>query len=442
VRQQDDLTVSTWVTRADGRLPQLCRRSCQVRIVSGPERGKHVSFSDRLRIGAQRSCDLVLDDPTVSGVHCEIHLDPLGYSLRDLGSTNGTFVGDLRVSQAYLNPGSTFRVGQTELRLHATREQVDVPLAETDSYGALAGRSLAMRELYVQIERLAASDARVVISGETGTGKELVAQTLVEEGPRRGGPFVIFDCGAVSFTLLESELFGHVRGAFTGAHTSRPGVFEQAHRGTLLLDEIGELPLELQPKLLRVLEERKVRRIGDDRARPIDVRVLAATNRELDVEVSRGAFRKDLYYRLAVAELRLPPLRQRLDDIPLLAERFRAQLPSRRVAPLEPEILKQLAAHHWPGNVRELRNVIERLALLPDAEPFVTAPPGPEPAVDLDKPFKQAKAALVDQFEKRYFAAMLERHNGNIAGAARQAGVDRVTLHRLVNRHRLTVERG
>ena len=314
-----------------------------------------------------------------------------------------------------------------------------------DRFGQLIGQSPAMRRVIGQLERVAASDATVLLLGETGTGKEVAAESLHRESPRARGPFVVVDCGAIPAHLLESELFGHERGAFTGAVRTREGAFQAASGGTIFLDEIGELPRDLQPKLLRALSRRAVKPVGTEAYVDVDVRVIAATNRELRREVNADRFRSDLYYRLAIVEVQLPPLRERLGDLPLLVE---AMLRESRASPadtsrlLSAAFLDRLARQSWPGNIRELRNVLDRALAMgpwePDAE-IASAPAvlGGAPAVDLSRPFKQARDEWTAQFERAYLAALLEHHAGSIRPAARAAGIDRVHLYRLLARHGL-----
>jgi DNA-binding NtrC family response regulator len=297
-----------------------------------------------------------------------------------------------------------------------------------------------MRELFAQLERIASTDATVLLTGETGTGKELVAEALVASSGRADGPLEIVDCGALTPTLVESALFGHEKGAFTGASASTPGAFERAHKGTVLLDEIGELPLELQPKLLRVLEAREVQRVGGSTRKKIDIRVLAATHRALEEQVNRGTFRADLYYRLSVLTMRLPPLRDRLEDIPLLAEHFLTQIPGSKVEMLTDELLARLAEHTWPGNVRELRNAVERLAFGGDplsASTVEATPTSSGGAIDLSTPFRLQKERLIRDFERSYAEALLKFSPNNIAKAARKAGLDRMAVVKLLARHGL-----
>jgi transcriptional regulator with GAF, ATPase, and Fis domain len=415
----------------------------------------------------RRGNDVQLTDAKVSGLHCEIRLDERGYRLRDLDSTNGSYVGGLRINDVYIQPGTQISVGGSRLRFEPLGETVEVELSDRDRFGSMIGRSVKMRELFAKLEKLAPSDATVLITGETGVGKELVAESLHELSPRIQGPFVVLDCGSIPANLIESELFGHERGAFTGATNSYVGAFERAHDGTVFLDEIGELPLALQPKLLRVLESHEVRRIGSSKTVQVNIRVVAATNRDLGVEVNRGRFREDLFYRLAVARVHVPPLRERKDDIPLLIEHILASTPGGENAYIAPDTIDLMMKHDWPGNVRELRNVIERAVLLsetpahdtlrrtatpgpgsgmrPDVEiaddgtsnPSVTASqPGAVMTVPVDVtvPFKTAKQDVVTEFERRYISKLLEQHDGNISAAARTAGIDRMSIHKMLHR--------
>jgi DNA-binding NtrC family response regulator len=462
----DDLRSGTWVTYVGGRATGVRLRRCRVEVVAGPDAGLVRDIeSPVIRIGARRGNDLQLGDAKVSGLHAEIRLDERGYRLRDLDSTNGTFVGGMRINDVYVPPGATITVGGSRLRFDPLGESVEIELSESDKFGSMIGRSVKMRELFARLDKLAASDATVLVTGETGVGKELVAEALHDHSPREKGPFVVLDCGSIPPTLIESELFGHERGAFTGATTSYAGAFERAHKGTVFLDEIGELPLPMQPKLLRVLERKEVRRVGGTSTFEVDIRVVAATNRDLGVEVNRGRFREDLYYRLAVARVHVPPLRERRDDIPLLIEHILASTPGGDTAAIAQETIDLMMKHDWPGNVRELRNVIERAVLLsesPDSEAaFRRAPPSPprsEPSaitntpsttataadavmsvpIDVATPFKLAKQTVINEFERRYIAKLLGQHDGNISAAARAAGIDRMSIHKMLHRLGLT----
>jgi len=436
-----------WVTFAEGEPSAMSVRECLVEVRSGPDEGERQQLAkDVIRIGAKRGNDLVLSDRRVSGFHLEIRPDDRGYRIRDLESTNGTFVYGVRIADAYLQGPTTIKVGRTELSFEPLSSSVDVPLYSENEFAGLVGGSPGMRRIFHQLEKIAPSTATVLVTGETGVGKELIAEAVHDTSSRRDGPFVIVDCGAIPENLFENELFGHERGAFTGATGAMAGAFERAHGGTLFLDEIGELPLSLQPKLLRVVQAKRVRRIGGDKMIDCDVRIVAATNRDLPLEINRGRFREDLYYRLAVAGIHVPPLRERREDIPLLAARFAAELPGGSDAPLPPTLTAAFEAHDWPGNVRELRNAIERAVLLPQYPPGLqraqtanSTGPRVNRAVDVDIPFKVAKREFVDEFDRVFMTELLERHDWNIAAAARATGLDRVSIYKLLNR--LGIER-
>ena len=347
----------------DGDRVWVRSRKVRVEIADGPDRGRVAELSGpEVSIGCARGCDLVLTDPTVSRHHLTLKIALDGVRVVDAGSRNGTTVDGVRVLDAYARPDSVLVIGATTLRLGLLEGVIDLPLSTRTRFGGLLGASVAMRRVFSILERVAPTDATVLIEAETGTGKELVAEALHEESPRAAGPFVVFDCSAVSAGLIESELFGHVRGAFTGAVGDRAGAFEAAHGGTIFLDEIGELPLDLQPKLLRVLERLEVRRVGEAATRRVDVRIVAATNRSLAAEVDAGRFREDLYYRLAVVRIGLPPLRERPEDIPLLVEHFAREAARAGATPaaLPEAAIRGLVAQAWPGNVRELRNAVAR----------------------------------------------------------------------------------
>jgi DNA-binding NtrC family response regulator len=416
-------------------------------VVQGPDAGAVAHASEgRLVVGSAEGATLRLTDPTVSRFHAELEAGDKGIVLRDLGSTNGILLGSALVREAVLRDGSEIRFGKTKVRLVLARGHDDVPASEQASFGGLLGASPAMRRVYALLERAAPTTSPVLITGESGTGKELAAQALHRASPRRDEAFEVVDCGGLPATLIESELFGHVRGAFTGAHDDRAGAFERAHGGTLFLDELGELPLELQPKLLRALGEREIRRIGAREVRRIDVRLIAATNRDLRREVNAGSFRADVYFRLAVIHVHLPPLRERLEDLPQLTRALCERLGGERgidghVEP-DAELLATLGRHRWPGNVRELRNYLEQLLVLqvpPELELASAAAPDDDDLWQL--PLKRAKSELVERFERRYLERLLAATGGNVAEAARRAGVDRGTLFRTIRRHGIAIDR-
>ncbi len=438
-----------------GRVLEIAR--CALLSLNGPRRGEEVIIErECFRIGKSPDNDLVLADETVSREHCEIVRDDKGYLLRDLGSTNGTLLDGAEIREGYLRAGVVIRVGRVELKVRPFAERIDLLPSERESFGELVGRNPAMREVFGLLERLAPTDATLLVGGETGTGKDLLARAAHAASPRAKHPFIVVDCGAVVGTLIESELFGHEKGAFTGAVDARKGAFELAHKGTLFLDEIGELPLSLQPKLLRALESRRIRRVGSEREIPIDIRVIAATHRNLRLEVERGKFREDLYFRLAVVPLHLPPLRERRDDVPLIAERLLARLSEGEATPLTigKEAVAGLRGHDWPGNVRELRNVLERAALMSRAAgetevrlvgmPALLANAAPKsaqtaPANDFDpeRSYRETREIWETEFERRYVSWLLARHAGNVSSAAREADMDRKHLHKLAKKHGL-----
>ena len=399
--------------------------------------------ASRTRIGSAEDNELRIDDSSVSAHHCEIALEPRGALLRDLGSTNGTYLDGVRIERAYLSPGSVIEIGGTRLLLVADDDEVAVPLSSRTNFGPLLGHSPKMRAVFATLEHAAKGDATVLITGESGTGKELAARGLHEASRRHDQPFVVLDCGAVSPSLIESTLFGHARGAFTGATDARPGIFEQADGGTLVLDEIGELPLELQPKLLRVLESKSARRLGDGNDRRFDVRLVASTNRNLAAEVKAQRFRADLFYRLSVIAVTLPPLRERLEEIPRLVADFARRIGGERAPEIPGSVLRVLASHDWPGNVRELRNVVERLVTLPGisaSQAMGVSSRADVPSVSGETfglEFHAAKEAHIEAFERAYLTHHLAAAGNNVSEAARAAGMSRQSMHRLINKHGL-----
>jgi DNA-binding NtrC family response regulator len=350
----------------------------------------------------------------------------------------------MRIVEAFIGPGTTLVVGDSAVRFVPLSEAVELPLSPTTRLGGLVGCSPIMRRLFDTIERVAPTETTALITGETGTGKELVAEALHERSQRAGGPFVVLDCGAVPVPLFEDHLFGHEAGAFTGAGRSTEGVFEAASGGTLFLDEVGELPLDAQAKLLRAVETRRVRRVGSDRTIDCDVRLVAATNRNLAAEMNRGNFRADLYFRLAVARLHVAPLRERLEDIELLVEHFLTALGREREVTLPDDFMNWARSQMWPGNVRELRNALERAVTFPGGggpDPAAWTDERPEPAalldVDVSLPFRESKARVVAEFERRYATRLLDAHGGNLSAVARSAGLDRMSVYKLLDRLRL-----
>ncbi|HEY6561508.1 MAG TPA: sigma 54-interacting transcriptional regulator, partial [Polyangiaceae bacterium] len=414
-------------------------------VIDGPARGQRVHVAEGIaRVGSATGNHLALSDPTVSRVHCELRVRSESIVIRDCGSTNGTHVEGVRLREGEVRPGVSVRVGGSTFRIEASGGTEFVPVSERTSFGELVGTSLEMRRVYAILERIAPTNSTLLVQGETGTGKDVVARSLHAASLRANGPFVPVDCGAIPENLIESELFGHVRGAFSGAVSDRRGVFEEAHGGTLFLDEIGEMPLATQAKLLRAIETRSIRRVGGNTLKQVDVRIVAATNRPLAQSANEGTFREDLYYRLAVVDVKLPPLRARREDIPLLAAHFYARLAGAERS-LPSAFLTVLNARSWPGNVRELKNFIERSVSLgfveesPGFSPASSAPaslpPGAlEAIVPLHLPLKDARQAWTESFESIYVRSMLKKTGGNLTRAATLAGVNRRFMQRLVAR--------
>jgi DNA-binding NtrC family response regulator len=477
-----DFVPPTKVSYLD-RGPTLHLRRCILQSVDDP-RQEWTFDQEEVLIGSMDNNDVVLGDDTVSRYHCRITQEDNGYVLVDKGSTNGTFINKVRIREAFLKPGSIVSVGQSQLRFNAREEQVEIVPSRSDHCGGLIGGNARMREIYSIIEKIAPTATTVVIDGETGTGKEVVAQAIHSLSPRKRNDLVVFDCGAVPPNLIESELFGHEKGSFTGAVMTRQGLFEQADGGTLFLDELGELPIDLQPKLLRALEQREVRRVGSAKPSKVDVRIIAATNRNLEDEVRAGRFRQDLFYRLSVVRLHLPALRDRRDDVPLLIQHFldhgafnrKPNAPSVRATSREASAALQ--AYPWPGNVRELVNVVERAVSFCDSDtielhdlpdyirsartppprepparraasagntplavptvsmnPHTPAPAPPEELLAEGVTFKDAKERWVASFERDYILQLLRRNTGNISHAARAADIDRKYFRKLMKKY-------
>ncbi|HEU0034908.1 MAG TPA: sigma 54-interacting transcriptional regulator [Kofleriaceae bacterium] len=418
----------------------------RVEVVDGPDKGAHAVGSDAVSVGTARDNALVVGDFTVSRYHLEVSASPGGIVVADLGSTNGTYIGAVRIEKAIVPPGTLVRLGGTTIRFDdAIRRTVQTDGASHQLAGMIA-RAPSMLALFDDIERLASANAAVLIVGESGTGKERVAEALHARGTRAAEAFVTIDCGSLPSALLASELFGHERGAFTGADRTHVGAFERAGGGTVFLDEIGELPAADQAALLGVLERRRFRRVGGTAELELGARVIAATNRDLRTEVNAARFRHDLYHRLAVIVLRLPALRDRRDDILPLVEHFARELGA--AGPLEDvfgsEVLARWQRHPWPGNIRELRNAVEAALVIGPAqlepEPAPSATAQPIAAIPSDEPlppYKSARASLLQQFEHDYLVRLMAEAKGNVSQAARSAKMDRSHLIDLLHRHGL-----
>jgi transcriptional regulator with AAA-type ATPase domain len=415
------------------RKESLSLAGARLLVLRGQDRGRALHLDkEEVCVGTASSCDLVVADETVSRHHLSLRTLTDAYLLTDLESTNGTFFYGRRIQSMHLQPGDSFDLGRTRIRLEAVGPVVELPLSRSPGFGRLLGRSADSRRLFARLEAVAAQDVTVLLVGETGTGKDVAARSLHEAGPRADKPFVVVDCSAIPSNLMEAELFGHERGAFTGAERRRRGALMEAHGGTLFLDEISKLPYDMQPKLLRALENREVRPLGADRPVAFDARVIAACGGDLRLEVNRGLFRDDLFYRLNIVTIRMPPLRERADDIPMLANHFYRELSRDPQAVLPASVVKSLLLRSWPGNVRELRNTVERWVALSELE---------EPELaddDQDEPsYATAKARALAAFERTFLTSLLVRANGNITHAARMAAMDRVTLLRLLRRHQI-----
>ncbi|HEY5924894.1 MAG TPA: sigma 54-interacting transcriptional regulator [Kofleriaceae bacterium] len=436
----------------------LLERSFRLRVVAGPDQGKeHMLDEGTTMVGTHADNDLVLSDATVSRYHLEIRVRRDGIEVRDLDTTNGTKHGGARIGSVVLSGAARLRLGKhTEMDVEPVDTSVELGEFGADRFGDVLGTTQPMKRLFALLAKAAPTEATILLQGETGTGKEAIAEAVHRGSRRAKGPFVVVDCGSIPHELIASELFGHAKGSFTGAGADKQGLIEAANHGTLFLDEIGELAIDLQPQLLRVLDRRQVRRVGETQSVDVDIRVIAATHRDLRAMVKTGQFREDLYYRLAVVATYVPPLRDRKADIPTLATWF-AEKMGRGSFAQSPALLDQLQRHDWPGNVRELRNVVERALSLGDSaladlgEGSTSNRPS-QPSADetqkrqsnpdvLEMPFKEAKAQLVEAFERDYLSALLARHHGNISRAAAEAGIDRNYIHRLVKKYGLEVDR-
>ncbi|MGE0788215.1 MAG: sigma 54-interacting transcriptional regulator [Sandaracinaceae bacterium] len=465
---------ATKITYIDGRPTTITLRRCKLAVLQGGE-PKELTFErDVVSVGAMDDNDLVLEDETVSRNHCKIFREGDQYMIADLGSTNGTFVNRVRIREAWLHENCTVTCGKTDIKFQPVDEKLRIVPSDQERYGDMIGKDRKMREIYAILDKIAPTDTTVVIEGETGTGKEVAARTIHQASRRKDGPFMVFDCGAVPENLIESELFGHEKGSFTGAIATRQGVFEMANGGTVFLDELGELALDLQPKLLRVLEQREVKRVGGAKPIKVDVRVVAATNRDLEEEVRQGRFREDLFYRLTVVRLKLPSLRERPEDIQVLAQHFleqgrfnRDRLGGRKVHGFAPEVVARLGEYEWPGNVRELHNVVERavsfaegdqveLSDLPEHIGYPRSSGGDalaektNPSLELPDalprkkmaagPFKDAKEQWVASFEEDYIALLLKKNKGNISHAAKEADIDRKYFRKLMKKYGISAD--
>ncbi|HET9992382.1 MAG TPA: sigma 54-interacting transcriptional regulator [Kofleriaceae bacterium] len=421
---------------------ELRFRRVRLTVIDGPNQGRSIDFAENeISIGTAAENDLVVDDQAVSRHHVAITPTPRGHLVRDLDSTNGTTINGVRVERASLTDRAVLAIGTTRIQFEPLEDETRTAISSEDRWGRALGVSDAMRRLFAVLPKVAASDVTVLIEGETGTGKSLLASAIHEASPRAAKPFVVVDCATIPPNLIESELFGHEKGAFTGALGTRVGAFELADGGTVFLDEVGELPLDLQPKLLRALEDRIIKRVGGNEQRKMNVRVIAATNRELRAEINRGRFRSDLYYRLNTFSIRVVPLRERRDDVALLVAHFYRQLHPQGEEP-PAELLAELLRHEWPGNVRELRAAVERTVLLGDPAVWreITEPSAGIRPADDTMSFRAAKEQAVAAWEREYLRALVARFTGNLSRAARAVRMDRNHLRELLVRHGLRTD--
>jgi DNA-binding NtrC family response regulator len=406
--------------------------------------------TDPLVVGRNAACRLVIDDGKVSAVHAELVATEQGVRVRDLGSRNGTFVGGVRVGEVFLLAATKLRVGETELAFEPLRPE-KISVSTVPAFGPMVAHSPGMRTIFERLGKVAPTDLTLLITGETGTGKELVAQALHNASARAKKPFVVVDCGSIPPTLAEATLFGHERGAFTGAVDKRLSPFQEADGGTIFLDELGELPLDVQPKLLRALAEQRIKAVGGSAYREVDVRIIAATRRDLVRAVNSGGFRSDLYFRIAQVKVELPPLRQRLEDIPILVRRMLRDLGDEPAYDrITNQTLERLMRHDWPGNVRELRNAVAvAFALSGEGEEIdvaahlgaltethvATPGLGAAPGAFKGMKFQDAKRDVLAHFERDYFAALSEEAKGNVSEMARRAGMERAHVRAYLRRH-------
>lgn len=427
----------TLILSGPGQQPLVLKKA-RFKVNKGKDAGKEMVLQRPLvSLGTLPENDLVLTDATISRRHAVVEEKPGGYLLRDLDSTNGTFLDGVRIREGYLAPGSIIRLGQTEISFSPLEERIENLKSDADCFGELIGSSTPLREVYAILERIAPTDVTVLLEGETGTGKELAARAVHSRSRRADSPFVVIDCGAVAPNLIESELFGHEKGAFTDAVRARQGAFELADKGTIFLDEIGELPLELQPKLLRALDQRETKRVGADKPVGFNVRIISATNKDLEKEVKAGRFREDLYYRLSVVRIHMPPLRCRKEDLETISAHLLTGISSdigKKITGLSPEATAALTAYSWPGNVRELKNVLGRAAALCDGTRIE--------ARDLFLSQRSKAATLGDlggktleEIEKAAIKATLKSASGNKTEAAKMLGIAYSTLYEKMKKY-------
>ncbi len=451
-RRVKKISGATLIISADKSRDAILVQKSKLLVVNGPLQGREFMVDKNVfTIGAGDNNDLAIQDSTVSRRHCEIQLVPEGYVVRDLGSTNGTIVQGVKVTEAFLSQSTEIQLGKTKLVFCPLKEAMEYTLSRNESFGCLLGKSVAMRRVFHVAETYAPTDASILIEGDTGTGKEVLAEEIHKHSARRDKPFVVIDCTALAKELVESELFGHAKGSFTGANVERVGAFEFADGGTIFLDEIGDLSADLQPKLLRVLEKKEIRKVGSNKLKSVNVRIIAATNKKLESEVNSGRFREDLYFRMSVVNIDLPPLKNRKEDLPILTKRFLKEFfkddATADIVDFD-KTMEFFKSHDWPGNVRELRNLIEMAAYNKqrplDLSSFlylgrmkIRAEESIAAESSEIKTFKAAKGDLVDKFARDYISALLKKNDGNVSKASREADIERAYLQRLIKKYDL-----
>ncbi len=428
-----------------GEIHSIQLTGAEVAVQSGPDAGASFKIDPGgLTVGSGADCDVQLSDKLVSRRHLELRAEEQGVRIVDLDSTNGTLFAGARVKELLLTSDALLTVGDTPLSIRLLAEPLDISVSPRTMFGGAVAHSPAMRHVFSLLEKAAESNVTVLLEGDSGTGKDVMALALHEESKRNDGPFVVVDCGAIPEGLVESELFGHEKGAFTGASQSRAGAFEQAHGGTVFLDEIGELPMEAQPKLLRALENRSFRRVGGAQLIKVDVRVIAATNRRLREMVRKRAFREDLFYRLAVVHVRLPRLGDRPEDVVPLAQRFLRGATGDDEATIPEDLASLLTSYHWPGNARELRNVVDRFATFDQTDArvlFGASEDRPTSAIGdfagMERiAYHDAKKQVMEAFHSAVLPRALKRAGGSVASAAEQMGLPRASLYRMLQQLR------
>jgi DNA-binding NtrC family response regulator len=409
--------------------------------ISGQRKPPLVIGRDPVTIGRDAGCALVIDDPKVSAMHLEIVATQDGARVRDLDSRNGTWLAGARLRDAVLVEPARLRVGDVTL-VFAPTESEKIRLPRSLGAVGLVGSSAPMRRVFDVLSRAAPTELSVLLLGETGTGKDVAARAIHKLSKRADGPFVVVDCGSIPSSLAEATLFGHERGAYTGAVSARRSPFLDANGGTIFLDEIGELPLEAQPKLLRALAEQRVQSVGGRGYKPFDARVIAATRQNLAHAVNSGGFRSDLYFRLAHLSVELPSLRQRLDDIPALtAATLESAGDASAIERVTPETLERMMSHDWPGNVRELRSAVTAAFAMSDGgdiDVMAFVHDGSSAGdASTSQSFGDARTLAMARFERAYFTAMIRAVGMNVSEIARRAGMDRAYTRRILRTHEL-----